>query len=311
MKIICGYRKTIAMNSEGKTKRLTYTCSGSDTDLSSLCEDEITCTQQNDYTNAITSTTHEKQNEKQNAYDEEEKHGSNSFKYCGKNEFQSDLWLNQQISAKNSISETKDLLKDFQETLSGSQDYTQNDPESPSTVSNDGNLEENLQKFIIEQISEIRGKPTSKESDKQKIKKMIALNKDFQISLREDIKWIEKGLHELHQKFDCFCPLLSDLLKILHPKINLDSSEQSMNSEELYLTPLSLIAMTNVLAECISNNPNFKRTIMTKDLSQTRRYNCNKIGHIAKFCSTKKSNFTTITFENNFYTYLKTLLKWS
>ena len=69
------------------------------------------------------------------------------------------------------------------------------------------------------------------------IGKMIALNKEFQISLQEDIKRIEKGLHELHQKVDCFCSLLSDLLKILHPKINPKSSEQSMNSEELYLTP--------------------------------------------------------------------------
>jgi len=41
-------------------------------------------------------------------------------------------------------------LEDLQETPSGSQDYTQNDPEFSSTVSNDGSLEENLQKFIIE-----------------------------------------------------------------------------------------------------------------------------------------------------------------
>ena len=137
---------------------------------------------------------------------------------------------------------------------------------------------------------------------------MIALNKEFQNSLREDTKGIGKGLHELHQKFDCFCSLLSDLLKILHPKINSKSSEQSMNSETLYLTPLSLIAVTNVLTDCISNNPNFERALMTKGLSQTRCY-CNKIGHIAKICRKRKSNSTTSRFENNFYAYLKTLLK--
>jgi len=176
------------MNSECKRKKLTCTCSESDTELSSLCEGETTCTQQNDYTDALTSITVEKQSERQNAHDEEEKNGLNNFKYCGKNESQSDLWLNQRIPTKYSISETKDLLEDLQETLSGSQDYTQNDPESSSTVSNDGNLKENLQKFIIEQISEIRGKPTSKVSDNQMIGIMIALNKEFQISLREDIK---------------------------------------------------------------------------------------------------------------------------
>jgi len=237
MKIICRCRKTIAMNSECKRKKLTYTCSGSDTELPSLCKDETSCIKQNAYTDELTSVIIEEQHGKQNAYDEKEKHGSNNFKYCGKNDQQTDLWLNQQIPIKNSILVMKDLLEDLQETLSGSQDYTQNDPESWSSVSNNGNLEENLQKFIIEQISEIRGKPTSKVSDNQMIGKMIALNKEFQISLQEDIKGIEKGLHELHQKFDCFCSLLSDLLKILHPKINPKSSEQSMNSEELYLTP--------------------------------------------------------------------------
>jgi len=107
-------------------------------------------------------------------------------------------------------------------------------------------------------------------SDNQTIEKMIALNKEFQNSLKKDIKRVRKGLQKLHQKFDCFCSLLSDLSKILHPKIDPKSSEQSMNSEDLYLTPLSLIAMTNVLAECISRNPTFKRILMTKDLSQTR-----------------------------------------
>jgi len=147
MKIICCCRETIAMNSEFKRKKLTYTCSGSDTELSSLCKDETTCTQQNDYIDALTSITTEKQNEKQNVLDEEEKNGSNNFKYYGKNERQSDLWLNQQISTKNSISETKDLLEDLQEALSGSQNYAQNDLDSSSMVSNGGNLEGNLQKI--------------------------------------------------------------------------------------------------------------------------------------------------------------------
>ena len=82
-----------------------------------------------------------------------------------------------------------------------------------------------------------------------------------------------------------------------------------MNSENLYLAPLSLIAMTNVLAECISRNPTFKRIHMTKDLSQTRCYNCNKISHIAKYCRNKKSNFTASKFGNNFYRHPKTTLK--
>jgi len=129
-------------------------------------------------------------------------------------------------------------------------------------------------------------------SDNQTIDKKIALNKELQISLKKDIKGVQKGLQKVHQKFDCFCSLISDLLKTLHHKINPKSSEQTINSENLYLTPLSLIAVTNVLAECISRNPTFKRNILAKEFPQTRCYKCDKIGHIAKNChSKKKSSF--------------------
>ena len=197
---------------------------------------------------------------------------------------------------------------DLQKILIESQDYIQNDQESLSTVSNDGNLEEYLQKFTIEQVSEIRGKTTSKVSDNQTIEKMIALNKELQNSLKKDIKGVQKGLQKLHKKFDGFCSLLSDLLKILHPKIDPTSSEQSINSEDLYLTPLSLIAVTNILAERISGNPPFKRILMTKEHSQIRCYKCNKLGHIAKYChNRKKSNFTTSKLGYNFYGHPKPL----
>jgi len=142
---------------------------------------------------------------------------------------------------------------------------------------------------------------------------MIALNKELQNSLKNDIKRVQKGLQKLYQKLDCLCSLISEILKISHPKIDPKSSEQTMNSENLYLTPLSLIAITNVLAECISRNPTFKKGILImKDLSQTRYYNCNKIGHNAKYCHNKKeSNFPTSKFGNNIYRHPKTTFTWS
>ena len=219
--IVCRYRKTIAMNSIYKWKKLTSTYSGSYTELSSLYEDETTCIRQDACADELTSVIIEKQSENQNTYNEEEQHCSDNFEYCGKNEQQSDLWLNQRVLTKSPTSETKDLLDtqprnpsaELQETLIESQDYIQNDQESSSMVSNDGNLDEYLQRFTIEQVPEIRGQTASKVSDNQTIEKMIALNKELQNSLKKDIKGVHKGLQKVYQKFDCFCSLISDLLK--------------------------------------------------------------------------------------------------
>jgi len=126
--------------------------------LSSLYKDETTCIRQDACADELTSGIIEKQSENQNAYNEEEQRCSNNFECCSKNEQQSDLWLNQHVPTKSPTSETKDLLAELQEILIESQDYIQNDQEPSSTVSNDGNLEEYLQRFTIEQVSEIRGK---------------------------------------------------------------------------------------------------------------------------------------------------------
>ena len=149
--IVCRYRKTIAMNSIYKWKKLTSTYSGSYTELSSLYEDETTCIRQDACADELTSVIIEKQSENQNTYNEEEQHCSDNFEYfeyCGKNEQQSDLWLNQQVPTKRSTSETKDLLANLQEILIERQDYIQKDQESSSTVSNDGNLE-NIYKDLL------------------------------------------------------------------------------------------------------------------------------------------------------------------
>ena len=139
---------------------------------------------------------------------------------------------------------------------------------------------------------------------------MIALNKELQNSLKKDIKRSTERFTENEPKFWLFLFIYycSDPFKILHPKIDPKSSEQAMNSADLYLTPLSLIAMTNVLAERISGNPAFKRILMTKEHSQIRCYKCNKLGHIAKYChNRKKSNFTTSKLGYNFYGHPKPL----
>jgi len=139
---------------------------------------------------------------------------------------------------------------------------------------------------------------------------MKVLNNELQKSRQRDLKEVQKNIQRLCQKFNCFCSLISDLLNILHPQISSKSAETTRNPEDFHLTPLLLIAVTNALAERVSGNPAFKRILMTKEHSQIRCYNCNKIGHIAKYChNRKKSNFTTSKFGYNFYRHPKTTLK--
>ena len=86
---------------------------------------------------------------------------------------------------------------------------------------------------------------------------------------------------------------MSDLLNILHLKVRPKPLEPNANQEDIHLTPLQLIAVTNTLAERISWNPSVRRILMAEDLSQIRCYNCNKIGHIAKYCRNKKKSYYT------------------
>ena len=120
---------------------------------------------------------------------------------------------------------------------------------------------------------------------------MVVLNDELQKSRKNDMKEVQKSIQRLYQKFSCLCSLISDLLNILHPKITSKSTETTINSENVHLTPLQLIAVTNALAERISGNPVFKRILMTKNPSQIRCYKCNKNGHIARYCHSKKTSY--------------------
>jgi len=99
---------------------------------------------------------------------------------------------------------------------------------------------------------------------------MVVLNDDLQKSGKNDMKEVQKSIQRLYQKFSCLCSLISDLVNILHPQINSKSTEITINSENFHFTPLQLIAVTNALAERISENPTLKRILMTKNPSQMR-----------------------------------------
>ena len=120
------------------------------------------------------------------------------------------------------------------------------------------------------------------------------------------MKEFRKLIQNLQQEFTRLCSLISDLLNILHPKVSPKPLEPKANQEDIHLTPLQLIVLTNTLAERISRNPSFKRILTAKDLSQIRCYNCSKIGHIAKYCrNRKKSDYTSSKFGHNSYKHQK------
>jgi len=111
-----------------------------------------------------------------------------------------------------------------------------------------------------------------------------------------------KRIQNMQREFSHLCSLSSDLLNILHPKVSPKPLDSKASHEDIRLTPLQLIAVTNTLAECISRNPSFGRIFMAKDDSQIQCYNCNKIGHIAKYCHNRnKSNFKSNKFGHKFY----------
>jgi len=115
-----------------------------------------------------------------------------------------------------------------------------------------------------------------------------------------------KRIQNMQREFSRPCSLSSDILNIVHPKVSPKSLDSKASHEDIHLTPLQLIAVTNTLAECISRNPSFGRILVAKDASQIQCYNCNKIGHIAKYCHNRdKSNFKSSKFGHKFYKHQK------
>jgi len=113
MKIVCRYRKTISMSRVYDLERLISSCSDSDSELSSLYEDETACIRRDACTDELTSVpTKSPTSETKDLLDTQPRNPS----------------------------------AELQETLIESQDYIQNDQESLLTVLNDGNLEEYLQR---------------------------------------------------------------------------------------------------------------------------------------------------------------------
>ena len=132
------------------------------------------------------------------------------------------------------------------------------------------------------------------------------MKNDSQNFGKKDVKKFRKHIQNLQQEFNRRCSLISDLLNILHPKPSPKPLKPKANQEDIHLTPLQLIAVTNALAERLSWNPSVRRILTVKYPSEIRCYKCNKTGHTAKNClNRKKFNFASNKSRHNLYTYQK------
>jgi len=150
------------------------------------------------------------------------------------------------------------------------------------------NLEEPLQSSSIESFLKTQGKISPMLNNDKEIEKIAASKMDSQNFVKKDVTEFRKRIQNLQREFNRLCSLISDLLIFLHHKVSPKLLEPNANQEDIHLTPLQLIAVTNTLAERISWNPSVRRILMAKDLSQIRCYICNKIGDIANIVAIGK-----------------------
>ena len=314
MKIVCRYKKTITMNSVYELERLVSNCSVSNAETSSMYETETTfvipkaCS--DDRTVIIVGT----KNGHQNAYQVERPNCLQYMKNFTKEKPYNDPLQNQKEPTESLISEVKNPLD---EQLHGpSEESNKNITEDQDNI-HDGqdflltnvtlvNLEESLQSSLIEKVPNSQGKTSPKVSNDKKTKRTATSKNDSQNFGKKNTTEFRKRTQNLQREFNHHCWLISDLLNLLHPKVSPRPLEPKANQEDIHLPPLQLIVVTHTLAERISRNPSFRRILMAKDLSQIRCYNCNKTGHIARYCrNRKKSNCISSKFGHNSYKHRK------
>jgi len=304
-------RKMIAVNSVYDLERLISNFSGSDSAISSLYEEETTPIRREACSDEAIMVAIGRKTERQDVCNEGERSCFNSVEGCSKKEQRNNPCQHRK-STESPIPEPKDPLDEqrcnpsegLNEMLTDSQENIPDGQDPLLTDLRMENLEESLQSSSSDKVSETQAKISPKVWNDKKVEKTVALNSELQNFGRKDMKEVQKSIQKLYQKFNRLCSLISDLLNILHLKVNPKSAETTMNPEDFHLTPLRLIAVTNALARRISGNPFFKRILVAKDPSQIRCYKCNKIGHIARYCrNKKKSSLMSRTTGYNLYKY--------
>jgi len=230
------------MNTVYGLERLISNCSlTDDADTFSMYEVDTTSVTPKALSGDQTLVKVEKKTENQNAYDDKRQSCLYNMKCFSKEEQHNDLLQNQKEPIERLILKVKDPLdeqlynqsEELNKTIIIGQDNIYDGQCFLLTDVNIGNLDEVLQKHSIEKFPKTEGKVSLMVSNGKKIKRIVTLKKDLQNFGTKDLTEFRKRIQNLQQEFNRLCLLVSDLLKILQPKVNPKLLEAKGNQESI------------------------------------------------------------------------------
>jgi len=230
------------MNTVYGLERLISNCSlTDDADTFSMYEVDTTSVTPKALSGDQTLVKVEKKTENQNAYDDKRQSCLYNMKCFSKEEQHNDLLQNQKEPIERLILKVKDPLdeqlynqsEELNKTIIIGQDNIYDGQCFLLTDVNIGNLDEVLQKHSIEKFPKTEGKVSLMVSNGKKIKRIVTLKKDLQNFGTKDLTEFRKRIQNLQQEFNRLCLLVSDLLKILQPKVNPKLLEAKVNQESI------------------------------------------------------------------------------
>ena len=230
------------MNTVYGLERLISNCSlTDDADTFSMYEVDTTSVTPKALSGDQTLVKVEKKTENQNAYDDKRQSCLYNMKCFSKEEQHNDLLQNQKEPIERLILKVKDPLdeqlynqsEELNKTIIIGQDNIYDGQCFLLTDVNIGNLDEVLQKHSIEKFPKTEGKVSLMVSNGKKIKRIVTLKKDLQNFGTKDLTEFRKRIQNLQQEFNRLCLLVSDLLKILQPKVNPKHLEAKVNQESI------------------------------------------------------------------------------
>jgi len=206
MNTVCHYRKTITMNSVYELEQLVSNNSADNSETCYTHETEITVVTLKAHPDAQTVITIGAKNGNQNAKQEEKPTRSENMKHTNKEKSYHDPLQNQKEPTERAISEVENPLdeqphgpsKESHKNLTVDQDKIHEGQDFLPMNVNFINLEESLQRSLIEKVPKSPGKTSTKVSKNKEIEEIATSNKSLQ-NLEEKVNqnWIIETLFAL------------------------------------------------------------------------------------------------------------------
>ena len=198
------------MNSIYELEKLVSSCSESDSETSSLHEEETTFIVREACSCDPIVVEFGKKTGSQDVCKKEERSCFNNLENGNEEKQRDNPWRNQKASIESPISETRNPLEDqpctpsegLREMFTKSPDNTHDGLNPLLTDLKMENPEESLQSSSTDNVSEIQVETSPKVRNDKKFEKTVALNSKLQNFGRKDMKEIQKNIQKWHQKFN-------------------------------------------------------------------------------------------------------------